>query len=62
MLKIVQQFIADVRKIIQEITWPNKETLIQLTIVVISVTIVAGFILAGADFTFMKFISWITFK
>ena len=38
------------------------KALIQLTIVVISVTIIAGFILAGADFTFTKFISWITFK
>jgi len=62
MFKVVQQFITDVRKTIRRITWPDKEALIQLTIVVISVTIVAGFILAGADFTFTKFISWITFK
>ena len=61
-MKKVKAFIADLRKIINEITWPDRPTLIQLTVVVLFISIVTGTLLAVADFIFTKLISWVTFK
>ena len=57
MLKQAQKFIAEVRKIIGEITWPDRKTLIQLTIVVILCSLVTGALLATTDFGLTKLIS-----
>lgn len=46
------QFIKEVYKEFKNITWPKKETLIQLTIVVISISIVVSIILGGLDYIF----------
>lgn len=61
-MKVIREFLADLRKIIGEITWPNKLTLIQLTIVVILLSIITGAFLGAADFGFTKIISLITLK
>jgi len=61
-MKKVKEFLNDLKKIIKEITWPNKETLIQLTVVVILVSIVSGAFLGAADFGFTKLISLITLR
>lgn len=39
------------------ITWPKKETLIQLTVVVISISIVISLILGGFDYLFTNSIA-----
>lgn len=62
MFEKVKEFIAEVRKVIGEITWPTKKTLIQLTIMVILVTVIVGSLLGGADFLFTKLISWLTLQ
>jgi len=62
MFKRIQQFISEVRKVVTEITWPDKKTLIQLTIVVLLVTVAIGTLLGGADFLFTKLISWLTLQ
>lgn len=51
MSKIIQ-FLKEVRGEFRNITWPKKEALIQLTIVVISISIIISFILGGFDFIF----------
>lgn len=60
MFKKLEQFIIEVKNIVGEITWPNRTTLIQLTIVVLLVTVVIGILLGTTDFLFTQLISWIT--
>jgi preprotein translocase subunit SecE len=51
MQKIIK-FLKEVAVEFKNITWPKKETLIQLTIVVISISIVISLILGGFDYLF----------
>jgi preprotein translocase SecE subunit len=51
MNKIIN-FLKEVAVIFKSITWPKKEALIQLTIVVISISIIISLILGGFDYLF----------
>jgi preprotein translocase subunit SecE len=51
MQKIIK-FLKEVEVEFKNITWPNKNTLIQLTIVVISISIIISLILGGFDYLF----------
>jgi preprotein translocase SecE subunit len=62
MFEKVKKFVTEVRKVVGEITWPNKKTLIQLTIVVLLVTVAIGVLLGAADFLFTKLVSWVTLQ
>jgi len=62
MFQKVKEFFGDIKKVIREITWPDKETLIQLTVVVIFISAITAVFLGGADFLFTKLITIITFK
>lgn len=53
----VIQFIKEVAAEFKKITWPKKEALIQLTVVVISISIVISLILGGFDYLFTNSIS-----
>jgi len=56
MQKIIK-FFKEVKEVFQSITWPKKEALIQLTIVVISISIIISLILGGFDYLFTNSIS-----
>jgi len=62
MFEKIKKFIAEVKKVVGEITWPNRKTLIQLTIVVLLVTVAIGVLLGTADFLFTKLVSWVTLQ
>jgi len=51
MQKIIK-FLKEVVAEFHNITWPKKDTLIQLTIVVISISIIISLILGGFDYLF----------
>jgi preprotein translocase subunit SecE len=51
MQKVIK-FLKEVAVEFKNITWPNKNTLIQLTIVVISISIIISLILGGFDYLF----------
>jgi preprotein translocase SecE subunit len=53
MQKIIK-FLKEVAVEFKNITWPTKNTLIQLTIVVISISIIISLILGGFDYLFTK--------
>jgi preprotein translocase subunit SecE len=53
MQKIIK-FLKEVEVEFKNITWPNKNTLIQLTIVVISISIIISLILGGFDYLFTE--------
>ena len=56
----IRQFISEVRAEFKNITWPKKEALIQLTFVVISISIVISLILGGFDFLFTNTLGFLT--
>ena len=56
----ISSFIAEVRQIFKEITWPKRDTLIQLTVVVISISIVVALILGGFDYLFTNTVGILT--
>ncbi len=51
MQKIIK-FLKEVAIEFKNITWPKKDTLIQLTVVVISISIIISLILGGFDYLF----------
>ena len=53
MQKIIK-FLKEVQEIFQTITWPKKDALIQMTIVVISISIIISLILGGFDYLFTE--------
>ncbi len=48
------QFLQEVIAEFKNISWPKKESLIQLTFVVISISIIISLILGGFDFMFTQ--------
>jgi len=56
MSKIIN-FFKEVLVEFKNITWPKKDTLIQLTIVVISISIIISLILGGFDYLFTNAIA-----
>ena len=51
-MKKVINFFKEVMVEFKNITWPKKDTLIQLTVVVISISIIISLILGGFDYLF----------
>ncbi len=59
MQKIIN-FLSEVVAEFKNITWPKKDTLIQLTIVVISISIIISLILGGFDYLFTNSFAFIS--
>jgi preprotein translocase subunit SecE len=58
-MRKVIQFLQEVRAEFKNISWPKKESLIQLTFVVISISLIISLILGGFDFIFTQSINLI---
>ncbi len=56
-MKKVINFFKEVMVEFKNITWPKKDTLIQLTVVVISISIIISLILGGFDYLFTNAIA-----
>jgi len=55
-IKFIKEVIAESKHIV----WPNKDTLIQLTIVVISISIIISLILGGFDYLFTNSLNFLS--
>jgi len=53
-MKKILQFLKEVKAEFHHITWPKKDTLISLTIVVISISIIISLILGAFDYLFTR--------
>jgi len=53
----IVQFLKEVRAEFYNISWPKKEALIQLSFVVISISIIISLILGGFDYIFTQSIN-----
>lgn len=58
MYKVVA-YLHEVREVFKSITWPKRDTLIQLTVVVISLSIIISLVLGGFDYAFTNSIGFI---
>ena len=58
-MRQIVQFLQEVQVEFKNIAWPKRESLIQLTFVVISISIIISLILGGADFVFTQGINLI---
>ncbi len=58
MRKIID-FFKDVKAEAKNITWPKKDALIQLTIVVISISAIISLVLGGFDYLFTKSLAYL---
>lgn len=56
-MRRILQFLQEVKAEFKNIAWPKKEALIQLTFVVISISIILSLILGGMDFIFTQSIN-----
>jgi preprotein translocase SecE subunit len=59
-MRKVIQFLKEVRDEFKNITWPKREALIQLTVVVISISIITSLILGGFDYLFTNSFALLT--
>lgn len=48
------EFFKEVRTELSKVTWPQRDLVVKLTIVVIGVSLVVAIYLGGLDFTFAK--------
>jgi len=58
----VISFFREVRAEFKNITWPKKDTLIQLTVLVISISIIVSLLLARFDYIFTTGLNYIGTK
>lgn len=54
-MKSPREFLLEVKNELRKVSWPNKQVVINLTLVVIFVSVLAGLFLTGIDFIFNKF-------
>jgi len=59
-MKQIITFLSEVKTQLTKISWPKKDTLIQLTFVVIFISILAASILGSLDYLFTQTIGWLT--
>ncbi|HAP37841.1 preprotein translocase subunit SecE [Candidatus Shapirobacteria bacterium RIFOXYD1_FULL_38_32] len=53
-------YLSEVKTELKNISWPNKDTLIQLTVVVIFISVAISAILGGADYLLTRSFAFIT--
>jgi preprotein translocase subunit SecE len=59
-MRQIIKFLQEVASEFKNITWPKKEALIQLTFVVISISIIISLILGGFDYLFTQSINFLS--
>jgi len=56
----VRQFVAEVFEQLRLVTWPDRDTLVKLTGMVILISIAVGLLLTAADLGFTKMVEVLT--
>lgn len=62
MIGQVGKFTQEVRQTLTQISWPTREKVLQLTVVVIFVSVVVGIFLGGIDFLLTKGLEFLALK
>ena len=53
------QFFEETRSELQKVTWPSRNEVTRLTMVVIAVSVLVGLYIGGLDFVFTKLLQFI---
>ena len=61
-MKQVTTFFSEVRSELSKVTWPKREEVIKLTIIVLLVSVVVGAYVGGLDYLFTKALEIIVSK
>jgi len=61
-MKSPKKFLLEVKNELRKVSRPNKQVVINLTLIVISASVLAGLFLTGIDFIFSKFMGIILGK
>jgi len=61
-MKSPKEFLLEVKNELRKVSWPNKQVVINLTLVVIFVSVLTGLFIMGIDFIFNKFMKIILSK
>jgi len=54
MIKSVSEFLKGSLAELKQVIWPTKQTVIRLTLVVLSVSLLTGLIIGGLDYLFLN--------
>lgn len=49
-----QQFLLEVKNELKKVSWPSKKAVLNLTLVVVIVSVIVGLLLTSVDFIFNK--------
>ncbi len=52
-------FVRETRDELRKVTWPTRNEVVRLTLVVISVSVIVGVYIGGLDFVFTKLLQFI---
>jgi preprotein translocase subunit SecE len=55
----VVEFVRDVRSELRKVHWPTQRETINLTVVVLALSVAVGLFLGGVDFVFQEFFRWL---
>ena len=61
-MEAIRQFLREVVLQFYQITWPDKETLTRLTVVVLFIAVLSGLLFGGIDFFFTKLVELVTLR
>jgi preprotein translocase subunit SecE len=55
----IAHFVRDVRSELRKVAWPTQRETVNLTVVVIALSVAMGIFLGGADYLFQSLFGWL---
>ncbi|EKD57524.1 MAG: hypothetical protein ACD_57C00249G0001 [uncultured bacterium] len=62
LLKNTFGFLSEVKTEVSKVTWPKRDDVIKLTLIVVVVSVVVGAYLGGIDYLFTKLLELLVYK
>ena len=62
LLKNTFGFLSEVKTEVSKVTWPKRDDVIKLTLIVVVVSVVVGAYLGGLDYLFTKLLELLVYK
>jgi len=61
-IKNTLDFLSEVKSEISKVTWPTRDEVTKLTLIVVAVSLIVGLYLGGLDYLFTKLLELIIYK
>jgi preprotein translocase subunit SecE len=56
-MKSIVTFFSEVRSELSKVTWPKRQEVIRLTLIVFSISLIVGLYVGGLDYSFTKLLT-----